>query len=95
MRRALLIALALAGFGCSGQAPCSSPTRAACDLDGGASCALHQTCVASFDAIDPCPSGAAGCCFQVCTADTDCSSDESCAAAGYCAAGRCVADAGL
>jgi hypothetical protein len=93
MSRALLITLALAGFACSSAAPCTTPARVACDLDAGG-CVVHQTCVASFDAIDPCPAGAVGCCFQVCTKDTDCSNDESCAAAGYCAAGRCVADAG-
>jgi hypothetical protein len=94
LRNLLLLAAlgALFGLGCSsGTAACTNLTRTACDFDAGNACPEHQTCVSSTDAIDPCPSGAAGCCFQACTQDSDCPSDQLCAS-GTCSQGRCASD---
>ncbi|MBS2028173.1 MAG: hypothetical protein JST54_09740 [Deltaproteobacteria bacterium] len=85
---ACCVALALLA-GCSSNSSCTNITRTACDPDAGSSCPTNFGCVAVQDAIDPCPSGAAGCCFQICSTDSQCQNSELCTASGVCAQGRC------
>jgi len=99
MRTLLAIGIALClglAFmaGCS-SGNCTNMTRTSCDPDGGTQCPANFGCVAVQDAIDPCPAGAVGCCFQICTADSNCSDDQFCSSGGVCAQGRCLADGGV
>ena len=91
--RTLLLLGALLAAGCGGTSKCTEAVHPACDPDGGTGCSVRQTCLPASAAVDPCPAGAASCCFDACSADKGCPSNQRCVN-GACVQGRCAADAG-
>lgn len=89
MKRLLVLAmLSVAAAGCS-SGSCQNLVHPGCDIDGGIACPAHQSCVSAQAAVDPCMPDAGSCCFQVCSADSDCPSGLLCTS-GVCAQGRCI-----